>query len=438
MTWFSPRFGGLLVLAAVVAAVLLASAPARSTAPGTLRDAAAQPQPDQVIRWNRILLGIVRTPGAQPATIHSTRSMAMLHAAVYDAVSAIDRSHALYVLRLHAPRHASAEAAAAQAAHDVLVGLYPNQAPTLDADLAASLEGVPGGTARTQGTRVGAKAAAGILALRAADGSGATPLPFTPGTGPGEYQPTPPAFAPPVFTHWPLVTPFALQSARQFRPPAPPPVASPVYGSALNEVKALGSSSSTVRDADQTLIGRFWSAPIQNYWNEIAQTVAIAHGVTLAEDARLFALLDLTLADAVIAFYDAKYAYHFWRPVTAVRAADEDGNPATAGDPTWTPLTNTAQDPSYPGAHAVVSAAAATVLGSFFASDADSFSVSSEVLPGVERTFTSFSAASDEAARSRIYAGQHFSFDETAGAQLGRQVAGWVLANLFAPRRGGD
>ena len=185
--------------------------------------------PDQVIQWNRILLGILRTPGAQPATVHPTRSMAMMHAAVYDAVNAIVKTHAEYLVHLSAPRHASVAAAAAQAAHDVLVQLYPSQASTLDADLATSLASVPDGRAKDQGVRVGTTAAAQILALRSNDGSAAAPLPFTPGTNPGDYQLTPPAFAQPVFTHWRFVKPFALRRANQFRPGPPPALTSSTY-----------------------------------------------------------------------------------------------------------------------------------------------------------------------------------------------------------------
>jgi hypothetical protein len=213
-------------------------------------------------------------------------------------------------------------------------------------------------------------------------------------------------------------------------------------------VTSIGEIGSTTRTAEQTQIGRFWGAPIQNYWNEIAQTAALQHGDTLPQNARLFALLDLTLADSVIAFYDGKYTYHFWRPVTAIRA--EGAAAAAAGvDPdessdgalhplnaevSWTPLTNTALDPSYPGAHGVVSAAGADVLASFFHDDQDSLAVTSEVLPGVVRSFTSFSAAADEASVSRIYAGQHFRFDQVAGESLGRHVADYVLQNFLTAR----
>jgi hypothetical protein len=358
--------------------------------------------------------------------------MAILHAAVYDAVNAIAKTNAPYVVDLGAPRHASEPAAAAAAAHAVLVRLYPAQAAILDADLAGSLSQVPDGKAKDQGVRVGEEAAAAILTLRAGDGSAATPIPFVPGSNPGDYQLTPPAFAQPVFTHWPFVQPFALRSANQFRPPPPPALTSPSYTDSFDEVKSLGAVGSTTRTADQTQIARFWGAPIQNYWNEIAQTAALANGTTLVQNARLFALLDLSLADSVIAFYDAKYAYHFWRPITAIRAADNDGNPATAGDPTWTPLATTALDPSYPGAHAVVSAAGADVLSRFFGNN-ENLAVTSEVLPGVERTFTSFSDAADEASLSRIYAGQHFRFDQVAGQRLGAQVADYVTSNFLLP-----
>jgi len=431
-----------MALGAVGAAVVLAAnAYARTARPTRVTSMDAPPSvtappatsPDQVIQWNRILLGILRTPGAQPATVHPTRSMAILHAAVYDAVNAIAKTNAPYLVDLGAPRHASEPAAAAAAAHAVLVRLYPAQAAALDADLAVSLSQVPDGRAKDQGIRVGEEAAAAILTLRSDDGSAATPIPFVPGTNPGDYQLTPPAFVQPVFTHWPFVQPFALRSANQFRPAPPPALTSPTYTASFNEVKSLGLASSATRSADQTQIARFWAAPIQNYWNEIAQTAALAHGTTLVQNARLFALLDLTLADSVIAFYDAKYTYHFWRPITAIRAAANDGNPATAGDPNWTPLATTALDPSYPGAHAVVSAAGADVLSTFFGGDSENFAVTSEVLPGVVRGFTSFSAAADEASLSRIYAGQHFRFDLVAGQRLGAQVADYVVRNFLLP-----
>jgi len=198
------------------------------------------------------------------------------------------------------------------------------------------------------------------------------------------------------------------------------------------------SGGSTASSADQALTGRFWNGAIQNYWNEIAQTATDAHHLTTAERARLFALVNFAIADSVIAFYDAKYTYNLWRPVTAIRAADTDDNPDTVSDPVWLPeVGNTVPDPSYPGAHAVISAAAFDVLISVLKHDRLDLTVTSEVLPGVTRSFGSLSAAADEATLSRIYAGVHFRFDLTRGRRLGRSVADFVVDN-FLTRRGSD
>jgi len=406
---------------------------------GAIRSGAANAQPvNPVVQWNRTLLGIVRTPGAQPPTVHATRSFALMHAAIYDAVDAIDGTHAPYAVVLPGvSRDASQDAAAAAAAHDVLVALYPAFQAMLDARLQESLAEVPDGPARDEGIAVGETVAGQMLALRSDDGSNVMPAPFVFGTHPGDYMSTPPNFpAQPVFVHWSAVRPFGLESASQFRPAPPPPLASHAYGVAFAQVRSLGNATGSTATADQALAGHFWNGAIQNYWNEIAQTVAVAHGLSTADSARLFALLDLTFADAVIAFYDAKYTYTFWRPVTAVRAADGDGNRSTAGDPTWLPaVTNTPPDPSYPGAHAVISAAGATVLSAFLGQDRFDFDVTSEVLPGVTRSFGRFSAAAGEASSSRVFAGVHFPFDLTAGRRLGRQVAKFLGERLLLPVR---
>jgi hypothetical protein len=395
-----------------------------------------------VLQWNRNLLAIIRTPGAQPATIHPTRSFAIMHAAIYDAVNAIDRAHKPYLVRLSGvSRDASQEAAAAAAAHDVLVALYPPAfQATLDAALQQSLAQIPDGQDKTEGVRIGQTVASRILALRSNDGSNAQPIHYVFGTAPGDYQSTPPNFpAQPQFTYWSRVTPFALEHANQFRPGPPPALTSDAYGDAFNQVKSMGIVNSTTATADEALTGKFWNGAIQNYWNEIAQTASVAHNLTTAQNARLFALLNLSLADDVIAFYDAKYTYNFWRPVTAIRAADTGINPETVADPNWLPeVGKTAPDPSYPGAHGVISASGAEVLISFFERDHSEFNVTSEVLPGVERSFTSFSVAAEEATLSRTFAGQHFRFDLTTGHRLGREVADFVLDNFLTPARHGD
>jgi hypothetical protein len=426
---------GLALGALGASAVLAASAYAHTTqtnasqVAGPASRASLSGQP--VIDWNQVLLSIVNTPGAQPANIQPTRNFAILHAAIYDAVNSIDRSHEPYLVSVRAPRDASETAAADAAAHTALVGLYPAEQTLIDADYAAELAQVPDSPAKDKGVRLGEQVASELLAIRANDGSNVTPPPFIAGNAPGDYQLTPPNFAAPVFTTWGQVTPFVLDRGDQFRPAPPPPLTSDAYASAINEVKSLGSATSTTRTAEQTQIGKFWNPPIQNFWNQIAETVALAHHGDLPTTARLFAALNLSFADSAIAFYDAKYAYRLWRPVTAIRQADADGNPNTVADPNWLPLSgNTAADPSYPGAHSTISAAGADVLASFFG-DEQNFSVSSPALPGVTRSFTSFDAAAQEAGLSRIFSGQHTRLDHVAGLALGHDVAGFVLHNAL-------
>jgi membrane-associated phospholipid phosphatase len=387
-----------------------------------------------VIEWNRTLLAIVRTPGAQPATIHSTRNFAILHAAIYDAVNNIDPRFSPYLVRLpDVPRSASKIAAADEAAHDVLVFLYPAFQVSLDTELQQDLAQIPDNERKAQGIAVGQAVAGQLLAARSADGANVTPPPYVPGTQPGDYQLTPPNFASADFTQWPQVTPFALERADEFRPDPPPALTSGLYTEVFNEVKSLGFINSTTRTAEQTQIGQFWNGNIQDFWNEIAQTAALQRNLNLEHSARLFALLNISLADTAIAFFEAKYTYNFWRPVTAIRLAATDGNPQTDPDPTWLPLgTKTAPDPSYPGAHSAISKAGATVLRFYFG-NRFTFDVTSESLAGVTRHFTSFSAAAEEAGLSRIYAGQHFRTDHIAGKDLGGQVAESIDENILVP-----
>jgi len=430
MTAFALLIGGTAVCLTMWHVVATAEGPQR------LEDAA--PSLNPVVEWNRTLLTIVRTPKAQPPTVHPTRSFAIMHAAIYDAVNAIDREHSPYLVRLTGVlRGASQDAAAATAAHDVLVALYPGFADTLDAELQQALARISDGSGVGEGVRIGRTVAARLLALRQGDGASASPIPYAFGNNPGDYQSTPPNFpTQPQFTHWSHVTPFALPQAGMFRPAPPPALTSDAYSDAVNEVKSLGITGGTASSADQALTGRFWNGAIQNYWNEITQTATEAHHLSTAKAARLFALLNLAIADSVIAFYDAKYTYNLWRPVTAIRAADTDDSPETVADPTWLPeVGNTTPDPSYPGAHAVVSAAAARVLVSVLKRDRLNLTVTSEVVPGVNRVFGALSDAADEATLSRIFAGVHFRFDLTSGARLGRRVADFIVDN-FLTRHG--
>jgi membrane-associated phospholipid phosphatase len=291
---------------------------------------------------------------------------------------------------------------------------------------------IPDGVDKTTGVDVGKAVAQAILALRNDDGSAAMLIAFVPGNAPGDYQLTPPNFPTPAFTHWSKVTPFALERANQFRLGPPPALAGAQYTAAFNEVKSLGMLGSMTATADQKLIGQFWGGAIQNYWNEITQTAVQAHHLTTAQSARVFALLNLTFADEVIAFYDAKYTYTLWRPVTAIRAAATDDNTQTAADPNWLPQAgNTAADPSYPGAHATISAGGAFVLNAVFGNRPFHLNVTSEVLPGVVRSFDSFAAVEMEASLSRVYAGQHFRSDENAGERLGSAVADFVVDHFL-------
>ncbi len=299
----------------------------------------------------------------------------------------------------------------------------------LDQQLADELATIPDGAGKQQGIQVGQAAAARLLALRANDGSAATPPPYVPGNQPGNYQLTPPDFAAPVFTNWGNVTPFVLDNAAQFRPGPPPALISRAYADALNEVKSLGQDTSTTRTPEQTVIGKFWAGPIWNTWNAIAENAALAHHTNLETTTRLFAVLNLSFADSVIAFYDAKYHHQLWRPITAIRLADTDGNPATVADPNWTPLAVTALDPSYPGAHSTISAAGAAVLSAFFGNQ-DQIRVTSDVLPGVVRTFTSYNDVVMEAGLSRILAGLHTRLDHEAGLELGYDIAQSVISDF--------
>jgi hypothetical protein len=403
---------------------------------------------DVVLEWNQLLLNAVKANGVAPFVF--SRDAAIVHAAVYDAVNAIDRSHTPLFADVQAPQGASLEAAAAQAAHDTLAALFPAQQTTLDAALAADLAGIPPGRARL-GVAVGHEAARQILAWRSTDGSVPDPNapPYDPGTGPGVWQPTPrpnpnpppgelpglPAAAP----QWATVTPFCIPGEAAFRPPQQPDLNSVEYTAAFNEVKSLGARDSATRTAEQTEIARFWAGGPSTftsggYWNQIAQEVSAAQGKSLVENARLFALLNVAQADAYFAVWDAKYAYNFWRPVTAIRAADTDDNSDTVPDSTWTPLLVTPNHPSYISGHSGHSAAAAAVLAAFFGTDAISFALTTDSLPGgVTHSFVSFSGAVREVSDARVFAGIHWRFDVAAGEALGYDVGTYVVSHCLLP-----
>jgi membrane-associated phospholipid phosphatase len=392
---------------------------------------------DTVLAWNDALLDAVRADGTPPPL--AARNMAIVHLAVADAVAAVDRSFEPYAVDIRLPRPASASAAAAAAAHRSLVGLYPDQAAAFRATLHDSLAAIPAGPDRLRGFLLGRHVAQRTLAMRRNDGADAA-SDYAPGAGPGRWEPTPPAFADALLPQWPDVTPFAIGTGDRFRPLDPPSLGDDAYAEAFEEVKRLGAVDSAARTADQTQIARFWAdgagtATPPGHWNAIAAEVAEARGATLAENARLFATLNVALADAGIASWDAKYAFDLWRPVTAIRRADTDGNPRTEPDPGWVPLLPTPPFPTCTSGHSTFSGAAEAVLSAYFGPET-AFATGSEGLPGVTRSFESFAEAAEEAGMSRIYGGIHFQFDNVDGLASGRAVGRHVAASLFRPRDG--
>ncbi len=391
--------------------------------------------PDMAIQWNRIAQQAIASDASNAE--FASRALTIESLAVYDAVNAIN-GRAGYLTRHAAPAGADARTAAAQAAHDALAALYPAQRLAFDALLAQSLAPLPDGQGKIDGVALGSTIAAEILTLRARDGWNA----FVIDDGspkPGKWRPTGPAFMPAQNPQWGAVTPFALVSADQFAPAAPPDVSSQAYADAVNEVKALGASNSATRTADQTIIAKFWNDGVGTYtppgqWNSIADQTALAAGGSLSANARLLAELNVAEADAAIAAWSAKFTYDVWRPISAIQFADQAPNTGVQPDANWAPLVNTPNFPSYVSGHSTFSAAAAEILASFFGADF-SFSYTDPALgslAGVTRSFTSFWQAAQEAGQSRVYAGIHYSFDNVAGLALGRQVGDWTLGAFDA------
>jgi PAP2 superfamily len=421
-------------VAAGIAIPIVATSGHAATPPPTSPIADAAGSGQSVVEWNRRLVTILGTPGAQKATVHPTRSLAMLQTAEYDAVVSITHAAPPYRSTVPAPGDARPDAAADQAAHDVLAALYPAQRADLDAQLTNELAALPKGQPTQDGVQVGTAAAKQIIDLRSADGSTAVATPFVPGAQPGDYRPTPPKFGAPMYQTWGSVAPFVLNSGQQFRPAAPAPVSSAAYATALDEVRSLGRDTSNTRTPDETEAGKFWSStPIWITWNQVTQQLTLDRHASLSDTTAVFSSLDLALADTTIALYDGKYHDPVWRPVTAIQLGGGAANPAIVADPTWNPLTPTAADPSYPGAHSALSEAAATVLTGFYGPN-QAVHVTAKADPGVTRSFATLAAAADEAGLSRIWAGQHTRIDHQAGQQLGNQVAATVLRDLPMPR----
>jgi membrane-associated phospholipid phosphatase len=391
---------------------------------------------DPVLRWNDVTLEAIRAAHTPPPL--AARNLAMVHVAVYDAVNAIYRTHRVYRVQADPAPGSSPEAAAASAAYHVLAALYPRQREAFDAALRSSLAELPGDKSRDDGVDLGRFVAGQVVAWRRDDGSD-RPGAHRPRVRPGLWRPTPAAFRDALLPGWGDVTPFAIRKGTQYCPYGPPEMTSKAYTAAFREVKLLGGRHSTARTADQTQIAYFWAdgdgtVTPPGHWNQIAQAVARQRGNTLMENARLFAALNISLADAGILCWVIKFTYDFWRPVTAIQRADEDGNPDTEPDPDWAPLLETPPFPSYTSGHSTFSGAAAAVLADHFG-DKVSFTVTSQGVPGATRSFRSFWAAAEEAGQSRIYGGIHYQFDNLDGLAMGRHLGRYVCRDFLQPLR---
>jgi hypothetical protein len=399
---------------------------------------------DEVFDWN--ITGFEATVEGGQNPILISRTMTMMHLAVHDALNAIERRYEPYVYEGRAEPGGAPGAAIAAAAHDVLVEVIPawgkpeqreKALGIVDSAYTSALAKVPDGQPKNHGIAIGKAAAAAILLARKTDGAGA-PSQYTVGTAPGKWRPHPnptpsnppipdPALAlgnwPAMLPHWGQVTPFTMATPWQFRLPGPPALASGEYARDYEEVKQVGGKNSTTRTAEQSEIARYWYEGSPQGWSRVARVVAAQRGLDRWENARLLALVNAVIADGYIAGADTRYFYNFWRPVTAIRAGDTDGNDATAADVAWESFLNTPPLPDYPSTHSVAGGAASAVLGRFFGSDKVAFTMTNGTpFSGITRSFNSFSQAAQENADSRVYAGIHFRSACQDGIRLGEQI----------------
>jgi hypothetical protein len=388
-----------------------------------------------VIDWCALMLDAIRTDTTNPTL--SSRNLAILNVATYDAVNSITRTHQPYLIQSNAAPTTSLDAAIHAAGREVMLALYPSFRPRTEELFAQRRATLPATADVTNGLALGRDIAQKIIAHRSADGAN-TDVPYIPSAAPGQWRRTPPFFRPPLTPQWRYVRPFCLPSLTPFLPVDPPALDSPEYAQALNEVKRLGSMDSPERTAEQTEIAHFWSdfsytAMPPGHWHEIAATIAQSRNLPVPESARLFALLGMAQADAAILCWEAKYRWNLWRPVTAIQRANEDGNPLTQPDPNWEQLLAAPPFPAYTSGHSTFSKASAQVLTRFFGTDAITFTARSDTLPDVRRSFQSLAVCADEVGMSRIYGGIHFSFDNEEGKRTGGLIGDYVSANYLLP-----
>jgi hypothetical protein len=393
--------------------------------------------------WNQILESLLPAGGlAQP------RSYAILHIAMFDAVNSVTRTHQPYRLRVRSgSQRACAELAAAQAARDVLAAQFPASQATFDAALQARLAKASAQEARAS-VQIGKTVAAAILAWRQNDGWTTAPPAYALPPLPGMYQPTPPTFAAPGFRQFQFMPPFALLTSTQYLPAAPPTIDSAQYAEAYNEVKALGEVNSTVRTAEQKQLAQLFATVASvtrthhwGLWNRVARETAAAQHLSLIDTARLFALMNVSIHDGVQTSHTSKFVYGLWRPVTAIRRADEDLNPATDADATWSPLLTTPTYPSHAGNQACVGASAARALALFYGTDEMSFTATwlgPAGQPDVLRHYSSFWGMAQDQADSRVFGGIHFRFESLASQESCPKVSEYVYARFMRPLQSHD
>lgn len=388
---------------------------------------------DVVLQWNEIAMSTLDANRVNP--FEAARVAAIVHTAVFEAVNAVTGRYEPYLGTVSAPRGASPRAAAIAAAHAVLVHYYPASATMLDALRAASLAALADGQATTDGIAVGLAAAAAMIAHRSTDGS-APPRFFLPSSAAaGEWQTTP--SCPPaggILLHWEDVTPFGIETSSQFRSEPPPALSSLRYAKDVREVKAVGAAASAIRPERLTTVSRFYNAYLAAaVWNSVARQLAAAQRTSLSYNARVFALLNMAISDGLISSMETKYYYRLWRPETAIRDADVDGNPATQSDETFVPLITTPCFPSYPSAHASGSYAGRAVVDRLFGEVKRAVTLSTPALPGVVLSYTDLASITDDIDNARIYGGIHFRFDQQAGRRQGRAVGNFVIERHLRP-----